>query len=157
MLISLLTGCSSTPVALTPVGPNPISFESPGADGQLEVFSYRHEQSDDQNQGSTDSIWYQPTDYDIYKSDGRLVKHIENNNGHYGRAPRVVNLPSGQYFVRAYAVGRLPVRVPVMIERGEITRIHLDDNWKPLVGIVKTELVELPNGKPIGWQTNAVQ
>jgi hypothetical protein len=79
-LISLLVGCSSTPVTLPPVGPNPISLESPGPDGQLEVFSYRHEQSDDQNQGSTDPAWYQHTDYDIYRPNGRLVEHIENNN-----------------------------------------------------------------------------
>lgn len=156
-LISLLAGCSSTPVALTPVGPNPISLKSPGPNGQLEVFSYRHERSDNQNQGSTDPTWYQHTDYEIYTSNGRLVEHIENNNGHYGRAPRVVNLPAGKYFVSAYAVGRLPVRVPVVIERGQITRIHLDDNWKPPVGIVKTELVKLPDGKPVGWQTNAVE
>ncbi len=156
-LILLLAGCSTTPVALAPVGPNPVGPQTASAEGSLEVFSFKEQQSDNQNQGSTDPVWYQHTDYEIYSANGGLLERVDNTVGHYAQAPRVVNLPAGKYFVQAYAVNRLPVRVPVTVKRGHITRIHLDDNWKPPMGIVKTETVSLPGGQPVGWQTNAVQ
>ena len=151
-LISLLVGCSSTPVAIGPVGPNPAGSERMTSKGELEVFSNLAEQSDDQNQGSTDPVWYQHTDYRVYDLHGKLVKRVSNANGHYGRAPRRVALPAGQYLVRAQAKDYLQVEVPVTIERGRTTRVHLDDNWKPPADTPKKELVTLPNGNPVGWR-----
>jgi hypothetical protein len=65
-LVSLLVGCSSTPVALAPIGPNPVGGERIASKGELQVFSNLAGQSDDQNQGSKDPVWYQHTDYNIY-------------------------------------------------------------------------------------------
>lgn len=155
VLTSLMLGCASTPITLPPTGPNPIGPKSAAFTGELQVFSSLQARSDDQNQGSTDPIWYQHTDYGIYALNGRLVRQVGNTTGHYAEAPRQVALPAGRYFVKAHAVGDLLVRVPVTIKRGQITKLHLDENWKPPVGIVKTELVSLPDGKPTGWGTKA--
>jgi hypothetical protein len=154
-LVSLMLGCSSTPVVLMSMGPNPTGPKNMASGGGLQVFSFLEPQSDDQNQGSRDPIWYQHTDYIVYSQNGKLLKHVENTVGHYAETPRVVTLPAGRYFVKAHAVDNLLVRVPVTIKQGQITRLHLDEHWNPPIGIVKSELVSLPDGQPIGWRTEA--
>lgn len=156
-LVSLLVGCSSMPVAIAPIGPNPAGSQTQATIGQLEVFSNVAEQSDDQNQGSTDPVWYQHTDYGVYDLHGKLVKRVSNAVGHYGRAPRRVALSAGQYLVRAQSKDYLQVEVPVTIERGRTTRVHLDDNWRPPADTPKRELVTLPNGNPVGWRVESIK
>jgi hypothetical protein len=158
-LVALLVGCSTTPVALAPVGPNPLGSKGPSAKGELQVFSSLAEQSDDQNQGSTDPapLWYQHTDYNIYDQSGKLVKHVGNTIGHYEQAPRRVTLPAGRYLVKARAKDYLRVEVPVTIEPGRTTRIHLDDNWKPAADTPNREWVSLPNGNPVGWRAESTK
>lgn len=156
-LIVLLVGCVSTPVILpNAVGPNPFSGARmmTSDEGELQVFSNLAEQSDDENQGSSDFPWYQPTDYEIYDIHGTRLKHVENTIGHYEKAPKTVSLPVGRYIVVAQARDYLQVKVPVSIERGRTTRVHLDGTWKPPMIIAKGKLVRLPNGKPIGWRAN---
>jgi hypothetical protein len=154
-LAFLMLGCASAPVALMPTGPNPNGTRSMVSEGGLQVFSFMEPESDDQNQGSSDPLWHQHTDYNVYSQNGKLFKHVENTVGHYAETPRVVTLPAGHYFVKARAVGYLLVRVPVTIKSGQITRLHLDERWNPPVGIVKTAFVSLPDGKPIGWRNDA--
>jgi len=154
-LVALLVGCSSTPVAIAPIGPNPAGGERLASKGELEVFSNLTEQSDDQNQGSTDPVWYQHTDYGVYDLHGKLVERVSNAAGHYGRAPRRVALPAGQYLVRARAKDYLSVEVPVTIEGGRTTRVHLDDNWRPPADTPRRDLVNLPNGNPVGWRVES--
>jgi hypothetical protein len=156
-LASLLAGCSSTPVALAPVGPNPVRSERIASQGQLQVFSRLVEQSDDQNQGSDDPLWYQHTDYRIYNLHGKLVKRVDNTSGHYDQAPRRVALPAGQYLVKAQAQDYLQVEVPVTIEAGRTTRVHLDNNWKLPASTSKRELVSTPNGIPVGWRAESTK
>ena len=151
-LISVLAGCISTPpVAVAPVGPNPFGSRSLSSKGALQVFSCLTAQSDDQNQGSKDPIWYQHTDYCVYDLRHKLLKHVFNTVGHYEEAPRVLPLPAGTYFVKAQASDYFWVDVPVTIEPGRTTRVHLDDHW----GITgeAAKLVSLPNGKPVGWRS----
>jgi hypothetical protein len=156
-LIVLLVGCVSTPVILpNAVGPNPFrgARMMTSDEGELQVFSNLAEQSDDENQGSTDFIWYQPTDYEIYDIHGTRLKHVENTIGHYEKAPKTVSLPVGRYIVIAQARDYEQVKVPVTVERGRTTRVHLDGTWKPPMNTAKGKLVRLPNGKPIGWRAN---
>lgn len=89
-LLSLLVGCASTPVALAPVGPNPIGSESMAAEGGLQVFSSLVGRSEGDN-----PTWYQHTDYDVYDLHGKLVRHVNNTIGYYAKAPRRVSLPEG--------------------------------------------------------------
>jgi hypothetical protein len=142
-------------VVLAPVGPDPSGFENPSASGQLEVYSGLAMQSDNQNQGSHDSVWYQHTDYAIYDLQGKMVRDVGNTIGHYEEAPRCMVLPAGKYVVQAQANDYLQVRVPVTIERGRTTTVHLDDNWNMPAGVPATALVSLPNGQAVGWRASS--
>jgi hypothetical protein len=148
-LVSLLVGCASTPVALAPVGPNPVSVRSNPSGGGLQVFSSLVGRSEGDN-----PVWYQHTGYYIYDLHGKLVKRVDNTIGYYAEAPRRVALPSGKYLVKAQASDYLWVDVPVTIKPGRTTRVHLDDSWKPPTGTPKTQLVCLPNGNPAGWRVS---
>ena len=53
------------------------------ATGELQVFSALEEESDNQNQGSTDPVWYQHADYSVYDAHGKLLAQIDNTTGHY--------------------------------------------------------------------------
>ena len=152
-VIPLLASCASQPITLAPVGPSPFAGGSSSiGTGHLLVFSSLAEQSDDQDQGSTDPVWYQHTDYNVYDAGGKLVKHVDNTLGHYATSPRLVFLRPGNYTVRARATEGLSVNVPVVIEGGRTTKIHLDENWKPPAGTQKTEVVSAPGGYPAGWR-----
>ena len=155
-LTGLLTGCAIPRVSLAPVGPNPDGTATAASIGELQVFSRLAAQSDDQNQGSTDSIWYQHTDYSIYDLQGKLVKRVGNTIGHYEEAPRLVTLPAGQYLVKAQAADFFWVQVPVTIKPGETTHVHLDDQWPQPSYASNREIVRMPNGKPVGWRAGAM-
>ncbi len=148
-LILLLVGCSSTPIVLAPVGPNPVGVKSMASQGNLQVFSDLVGRTEGDN-----PAWYQHTAYYIYDLHGKMVKHVDNTVGRYEQAPRLVALPPGKYLVKAKANDFLWVAVPVTIEPGRTTRVHLADNWTPPLDASKRELVSLPNGNPIGWRAD---
>jgi len=156
-VIPLLASCASPPIALAPVGPGPLAGRFPSnRTGRLQVFSSLAEQSDDQNQGGSGAspIWYQHTDYNVYDARGKLVKHVDNTVGHYSTSPRLVSLRPGNYTVRARDEEWLSVNVPVVIERGRTTKVHLDENWEPPAGTQKTQVVSAPDGNPVGWRAD---
>lgn len=146
-LISLLVGCSSTLVVLAPVGPNPVGVESMVSQGKLQVFSDLVGRTEGDN-----PTWYQHTAYYIYDLHGKMVRHVDNTIGRYEQAPCQVALPAGRYLVKAKANDFLWAAVPVTIERGRMTKVHLAENWKPPLNTPKRELVSMPNGNPIGWR-----
>jgi len=145
-LIALSVGCASTPVALSPVGPDPAGVATRNSDGQLLVYSKLVGRTEGRN-----PTWHQHSDYYIYDLNGNLVKHVGNTIGYYERAPRPVPLPPGDYLVKARAQDYFWVQVPVTIERGRTTRVHLDDNWRIPSTTTARNLVTLPNGNPVGW------
>jgi hypothetical protein len=149
-LICLLAGCSSTPVALAPVGPSPIYSLPTAGKGQLEVFSALSGRVEGDN-----PTWYQHSDYYVCNTRGRRLEHVDNAIGEYSEAPRIVTLPPGKYIVKARAKGILLAEVPVIIEPGQITKVHLDGNWQPQATARKTELVKAPAGYPVGWRAGS--
>jgi hypothetical protein len=84
--------------------------------------------------------------------DGKRIKHVFNSIGHYNEVPRTITLPPGEYLVRAETKNRMRVDVPVVIEQGRTTRVHLEAHWEPPTEITKAELVSLPDGFPVGWR-----
>src|SRR5665213_190468 len=146
-----VVGCATPPVVVAPVGPNPANVASAASMGSLQVFSQMMVQNDDQNQGGYGKYdWQQHTDYNIYDLHGKLIMHVFNETGHYAEAPKRIALPVGNYLVKAQAKDFFWAKVPVTIERGRTTRVHLDDNWKPATVTLKQDLVTMPNGNPVG-------
>ena len=143
----LLAGCASPPIVLSPIGPNPAGFAGPDLHGRLEVYSARMEQDEGDN-----PIWYQHADYNLYDSQGKKLRHVGNTEGHYDEAPRTLTLPAGRYVVKAPAKDYLWVEVPVVIEPGRVTRVHLDDRWEPPPSTSTKQLVILPASHPVGWR-----
>jgi len=79
---------------------------------------------------------------------------VSNNVGYFDKSPCRITLPAGRYFIKARAQGYLLAAVPVLVEPGRTTRVHLDANWKPPPGTSKSELIYSSNGYPIGWRTD---
>jgi len=130
-LAAMLAGCGSTPLALAPVGPNPAASASLASNGRLQVFSRVIGRSEGNN-----PAWYQHTGYYVYDLHGALVKHVDNTVGRYEDTPRQVILAAGEYLIKAQANDYFWVEVPVIIERGETTRVHLDDHWQPTSSVL---------------------
>ncbi len=147
----ILAGCSTSPIALAPVGPNPAGVTDTNLTGELEVYSAL-QTCRDGNEFDVNPPWHQHTDYTLYNMAGRRIRHVFNNIGHYDEAPRVIPLPPAKYLVKAQAKGYLEVVVPVLIQAGHTTRVHLDDKWKLSPEISKAEIVSVPNGYPVGWR-----
>ena len=147
----LLVGCSSTRTVLAPVGPNPAALAQNSNNGKLEVYS-AVEECRDGNEFDIGPAWYEHTDYSVYDMKGQRVQHVFNSAGHYDEAPSDISLPAAKYVLRAEAEGFVHVEVPIVIERGRTTRVHLDAEWKPPVDASKSELVTLPNSYAVGWR-----
>jgi len=150
-VLTLMMGCASTPVVLAPVGPNPIGYSGMGSKGQLLVYSAWQGHGEGNN-----PCYYQHGDYYIYQTSGKLVRHVENIVGHYAQSPRPEFLPAGKYVVQARAkgYGNIWIKVPVVIQDGQTTRVHLDNGWTVPADISKTELVSMPIGYPVGWRAD---
>jgi hypothetical protein len=150
-LVSLLAGCATARLTFDPVGPDPHGIESTASGGELLVFSSLVGRSE-----GNDPTWHQHSSYYIYDMDGKLVNHVHNATGHYARAPLSVELPAGNYLVKAKASDYFWVKVPVTIERGRTTEVHLDDNWNP-GETSDRDLVRMPNGNLVGWRAESAK
>jgi len=99
---------------------------------------------------------YRPefSDYEIYTAGGKLLRRVHNNSGTILQNPATVELSTGEYRVVARANGYGHVTVPVFIEPGQNTVLHLEGtgSWPAPAVINPTNVVRLPNGKVIGWQ-----
>jgi hypothetical protein len=146
-IFSMLLGCSTAPVVLSPVGPNPYGEERKPGNGQLEVFSAMVGRVEGNN-----PTWYQHTGYYLCDLAGKDLKHVDNTVGRYAESPRVISLPPGRYLVKAHAQGYLWAEVPVVIESGRITKVHLDGHWRPSPETQKTEIVSTAAGEAVGWR-----
>ena len=97
----------------------------------------------------------QRTDYYIYDSGGKETQHVaDNNKGHFEAVPRRIQLPPGNYSVKALAAVGLGewITVPVVIEPGRTTEVHLNGAWRPPADTPKRDLVQSPGGFPMGWR-----
>jgi hypothetical protein len=133
----------------TPVGPEPFARQAAGPNGHLLVFSAKEPHGD-----GDDPVYYQHSGYSIYDSQRRWTKYVGNAPGHFDEGPRLVHLAPGTYFVKARAECYGWVEVPVVIESGRTTVVHLDKEWRPASSPPKSELVSLPDGYLIGWSAS---
>jgi hypothetical protein len=150
-ILAITSGCS-TPTALrVAVGPDPSIVKNVDTDGTLRVFSATEEEND----VGFETPYDQRTDYYIYAANGKEIRRVLNNNkGHFEDRPRGIRLPPGTYRIKALAAVGLGewVIVPVVIEPGRTTGVHLNGHWRPPANTPKDELVPSPAGFPMGWR-----
>jgi hypothetical protein len=76
-----------------------------------------------------DSLYsYHYSDYEVRSDKDVMLKKVHNNVGGVVTSPAVVELEAGNYRVHARAPGRGWVEVPVIIQAGRQTTVHLDGN-----------------------------
>jgi hypothetical protein len=125
VILGLLAGgCAfNRQVVLTDsVGPPPAVEQLPSSNGDLVVFS-AFETGD---AISSAYEYVQPhTPYDIYATDGKLFKAVENHVGLDDQSPTLVTIPAGNYDVHAESDFG-PVIVPVLIKPFKTTEVNLE-------------------------------
>lgn len=161
-------GCATSArvTLLEQVGPDPALTSQKSSTGVLQVYSARERVPIDVNAeeffqnndyGKNDFLFYAAhTSYALYAPDGHLLQQVRNANGMNDAKPTAVKLSPGVYKVEAVAEDyddvTLRVMVPVLIEPGLTTTVHLDGNWNPMISMKKSdEMVQLPNGHIVGW------
>jgi hypothetical protein len=157
MVLALLSGCSSTPVGLNPVGPAPSRPLACSPQGSLQVFTAVEAHEIDDN-----TYYYPHPSYSIYTESGGLWKYIPNHLADVDESPAWVGIPAGNYMVKAEAnfdvwgTVAYPVKVPVVVQADRKTKIHLEADWQAPANAPTSELVYLPGGKPVGWRSRSV-
>src|SRR6266536_5332327 len=122
--VALASGCAfNRHVVLQPaVGPPPLVLGSRSPEGGLTVYSAL----DIGTPGEAENVSYH-SGYKIYSLDGKMLKYVNNRVGlTYIEDPATVSLLPGRYNVVARAAAFGTVTVPVVIEAGKTTFVHLD-------------------------------
>lgn len=143
------------------VGPEPVESKAQTGDGILQVFSAnemalpRATASDvfEKNEVKFDAAH---TDYAIYDNNGKLVRKVINSKHRNDSSPALVKLGSGQYKVVAKAQTdngwTITCTIPVVIEAGGKTVVHLEPDWRPSNKLVQyASLVRGHDGRIIGF------
>ena len=143
----LVASCASAPPTMVheTVGPIP-AVANEEQNGFLAVYTATEWTTYDDG---PDLLSY--TNYQIDAADGTLFQEV--TNGDY--EPTRVTLPKGTYTVVAWSDTSGEVSVPVAVEAGKITVVHLDreKDWKEAsAGVRSADLVRLPNGQAIGFR-----
>ena len=143
----LVASCASAPTKIVhePVGPSP-TVVNEEHNGFLKVYSATASMVDDDGPSL---LKY--TNYRIDAADGTIFREVANDD----QEPTRVILPKGTYTVVAQSDTSGMVSVPVAIETGRTTVVHLEreNDWKEApAGIDSADLVRLPNGQPIGFR-----
>lgn len=142
LTVFALAGCGTTPqlVVLPPVGPDSPAPVEPGPVGVLQVYSARVPENTDVNfqeffandDFGANRFPLEPahTDYTIYTPAGQVFEHVRNARNLDDAQPALVTLPGGAYNIEAEAKdagpGTFSVVVPVTIQAGRATHVHLD-------------------------------
>jgi len=152
----VLSGCATGDheVVLASVGPGPLARVNPSAtNGTLVVYS-AHEHN--ANFNSRDPSRQEFSDYQILSAPGEFRQMVHNDSGTILQRPVEVELPAGSYEVVAQANGYGTVRVPITIEAGRDTVLHLegDVKWPSQFGLNATNAVCLPHGEIVGWRSS---
>jgi hypothetical protein len=94
------------------------------------------------------------SDYKIVSTDGKQMQRVHNNTGTIFQDPRPVELAPGKYNIFARVNGYGHLTVPVIIEAGRTTVLHLEggDPWREESVFNQTNAVRLPDGQIIGWK-----
>ncbi len=153
-------GCASASkvVVQDSVGPCHRVAATGAQDGSLQVYSAREKGS---VETSADVfLWnnnYLPahTDYTIFAEGGTRLRTVRNSRNLNDERPTLVRLPAGSYTIQAEAEESdgidATVVVPLVVEAGQITAVHLEPNQNGAgESMDPTRLVRLADGRIIG-------
>jgi hypothetical protein len=135
------------------VGPAPL-LASTGPTGFLRVYTPTEEFYDEQ------ALYDLHRDFSILTPGGEILKHVRNADHRWDETPALVSLPVGSYRIRSRTLSGEIATVPVAVERGRTTNVHLDGSFAapeapsatlPSVAAGPGDLVTLPDGGIIGW------
>jgi hypothetical protein len=148
--VALVSGCAfnRSIVLDAAVGPPRPVVESRSPEGRLVVYS-----GFDVGGGGVDSDHNLHSDYKIYFLDGKALRDVSNKVSNVIEDPATISLPPGKYIVIAKAASFGMVTVPVVIEAGKTTPVHLDGS--ELTGGRQTstnDFIRLPDGLIVGWR-----
>jgi hypothetical protein len=150
IIIPVVAGCASNPLALATVGPQPGRPAAPGLQGSVQVFSATQTSNPIGDIGSA-SYFHPHSGYQIKAASGQPVRFVFNHASDMDEWPDLVNLPPGHYQIEAQSACCGLVSVPVVIENGRTTVVHLDRNWSAPSHTPANQVVFLPNGESVGW------
>lgn len=88
----------------------------------------------------------------IYDASGKLWQYVPNHISYEDETPAYVTIPAGDYTIKAESDLYSLVAMPVLIQAGRTTGIHLDSGWNPPSNVSTNEIVYLPNGEAVGWR-----
>ena len=146
----LMVGCATNKptLALDPVGPPPGLPSASQSQGSLVVFS-----AFDQH-GISGMDRQVHSNYEILSENGNPLKKVYNDPQNMMGGPIEVGLPVGCYRVVARANGYGLVTVPVVIEGGKETTLHLEGggSWPNRAKMIEAGAVRLPDGRVVGWR-----
>lgn len=149
----LMSGCATSQpgLVLDPVGPPPGLSSGDKTTGSLVVFSA----FDPTGVNGMDRQAH--TSYKILSEDGKLLQQVRNDPGTLAGGPTSVQLAAGSYDVVVRANGYGLVSVPVVIQGGKETIIHLDGggSWPNREEMIRANAVQLPDGRVVGWRATA--
>ncbi len=164
LIVFLLAGCGTTPqlVVLPTVGPDTFASPQSQRSGFLQVYSARVTADTDANfdeffanddfGGNQFPVEPAHTDYTIYTQAGQVFERVHNARNLDDPQPSLVTLPGGTYKIEAQKKdanpGTVPVVVPVIIEAGRVTQVHLDGDYRtharPATLPVSTDFSKIP-------------
>ena len=154
LAVALLPGCAlaGNGMVLNTVGPAPSRIAAPApSGGTLVVFSACDVNADF---NSRDPNRPEYSDYCVFDAGGKLLQRVHNDSGTILQDPASVSLSAGTYHVVARANGYGFVTVPVVIENGRSTVLHLEGGgarWQE-PAVSADESVRLPDGEIVGWK-----
>ena len=144
-----LLGTTAFAAPLATLGPRPDALPDRDYVGTLVVFTATEQRPDGEN-----TYRYPHTSYQVFR-DGHLVRKVDNGNAQLNEIPSRVTLPKGLYTIVAQSETAGTVKLPVAIQTGRTTTIHLErpQDWHPdITDKEQADLVRLPNGQPIGYR-----
>jgi hypothetical protein len=150
---TLWSGCAISPreMVLEPVGPRSIQSMALNDTGTLVVYS-----AYDVTAAGVGDYEHRRhySDYKILSPDGKLLQIVHDDSNTVLREATPVILPAGLYHVVAQANGYGVVTVPVVIEKGEVTVVHLEGGGprENVIAHNQPDLVRLPDGRIVGYR-----
>jgi hypothetical protein len=152
-ILPLMASCTASrdSVVVGPVGPEPLTVDALAPNGYLKVYTG----TEDHHDG--DVHYFPHTSYTVYAEDGRtVVRKVANAISIHDEDPSLVQLPAGKYVVLGEVGNGGMVKVAVVVQPGQLTRVDLASDWKQRAPAGNAaDWVRLPNGQVVGWRASA--